>query len=264
MYKHSDIRRSDDRSTDASDNVSGAWSHFIQTGCKDAGLKPDYQTNHKAAEQQLINSNTLPDTRISMARAGDVTLDSRTRKPPHDHAPFGEQERIDRHASPQFKAEAASTAERIRAQLPDHVRDAVKNVRIEPVKSISHKREGFPINGAYNDNHMIIAEKRFGPAKLETVMKHEFGHAFDDNQPGGKPPLSTTPEFRRLVDKGAGRDPRLKEMRAGDRDTYYAEIFADLFARSINAPSRDLAVPHLDRQLPAAYDWVRRKVSRGS
>ncbi len=169
--------------------------------------------------------------------------------------------KVDRKPSAKFVSEATQATESVRQQMPANIREALKDVEVTPVKSIKDKQSGDTVNGAFDENELLIAEKRAGNAKLESIIKHEFGHAFSASEKNGKL-MSQDPEFRKLVDKATPRGSELEQIRKEDRDSYYEEVFADLFASNIKAPSRDLAIPNLDRRMPDATDWVKRRMQR--
>lgn len=168
---------------------------------------------------------------------------------------------IDRKASSKFVAEARRATQNVRDGLPEGVRDVLKDVEVTPVKSLKDRKSGDTVNGAYGNDELMIAEKRIGKAKLESVIKHEFGHAFDEQKENGKE-LSEDPEFRKLVDAGTSKDRLLQRIKKDDPQSYYAEVFADLFASNLKAPSNDLAIPFLDKRLPGATDWVKRQMQK--
>jgi len=173
---------------------------------------------------------------------------------------------VDRRASQRFISEHDRVVESVRQQMPPGVRETLKDIGSTPVRSIERGAAA----GVYDPNtkELLLAERRPMNAPLESVAKHEFGHAFDFNQPDGKP-LSENPEFRKLVDDYVSRNPQLRMMRDGPpgrpqegmKDQFYGEIFADMFARNLNAPRRDLSTGPIDRQMPAVQDWVRRRMN---
>ena len=167
--------------------------------------------------------------------------------------------KIDYRASIQFRNELPSAAQTVKEQMPNSVRAVLEKVQFQPVRSIDND----PRNGAlydYTGNPYKIKVSEIGTRNgLESVLKHEYGHAFDFLS--ARPPLSDNPQFRKLVDQGIQPGSRLAmEKRNNPRD-FYAEVFGDLFARNLNAPARDLSIPEAAR-LTAAQDWVRAKMYR--
>jgi hypothetical protein len=74
--------------------------------------------------------------------------------------------------------------------------------------------------------------------------------------------MSQDPESRKLVDKATPKGSELEQIRKEDRDSYYEEVFADLFASNLKSPPRDLAIRNLDRRMPEATDWMKRRMQR--
>lgn len=179
----------------------------------------------------------------------------------HDHGRDEGRPPVDARASEKFKGEHDRTVQSVRDQLPEGVRETLKDIKTTPVRSIMHGEAG----GVYDPDskELLLAEKRPGNVSLESVVKHEFGHAYDFNQKDGKP-LSEDKEFRKLVDDYTKKHPELRAQKRGQGDNYYGEIFADLFAANLKAPGRDLAAPNVDRQMPEAKEWVRRKMLRSN
>jgi hypothetical protein len=176
-------------------------------------------------------------------------------------APPEPEEIVDPNASPKFKEQVDRTNQNVLRGMPEHLRDMMKDVPVNGVKSITHK-EGDPINAMHDGKEGIkLAEKREGPAPLETVLKHEYGHEFDMSK--GETPHSADPEFRNLIDK-AMKDPHMKKHRDQDPDLFHSEVFADLFASNLGARSQHLNLPYADKQFAAARAWVGRKMMEGA
>lgn len=169
---------------------------------------------------------------------------------------------VDPNASDRFKQQVDRTNQQVLRQMPEHLRDTMKDVPVGGVKSITHK-DGDPINAMHGVDGIKLAEKREGGAPLDTVLKHEYGHEFD-MQKGGEQPLSASPEFTKLIDKAIGRNPEMKKHREQDPETFHAEVFADLFASNLGARSQHLNVPYSDKQFSQARDWVKQKMMEGA
>ncbi|MBX3073359.1 hypothetical protein KF913_05520 [Candidatus Obscuribacterales bacterium] len=205
------------------------------------------------ASFQLAAAGSRTETREARTSRGD--------RHRHDHGEPEGRPPVDARASERFKSEHDRTVQSVRDQMPEGVRDTLKDIKTTPVRSILHGEAG----GVYDPDskELLLAEKRPGNVSLESVVKHEFGHAYDFNQKDGKP-LSEDKEFRKMVDDYTKKHPELRMQKRAQGDSYYGEVFADLFAANLNAPGKDLAAPHVDRQMPAAKDWVRRKMMRSN
>lgn len=165
--------------------------------------------------------------------------------------------RFDRRASEQFKEELNSTSGAVREQLPESLRELLKPVKFQPVRSINNDAG---LGGLYEPSknpHEIFISEKGTRGGLESVLKHELGHALD--YLGSKTPLSDNPQFRRLVDQAIQPGSVLAGEKRNNRATFYAEVFADLFAKNLNAPARDMSVRGAEK-LTAAQEWVRERM----
>lgn len=177
-----------------------------------------------------------------------------------DHGEGGPEPTIvDRNPSPRFVRELRGVTDRVMSQMPPKVAEAIRGLGVTPVRSITDRESGDRVNGSFDGNEVLVAERRLGNAALESIVKHEIGHAFDATGPDGKE-RSEDPEFRKLVDEVVRRDPQLQRIKREQGEGFYAEIFADLFASNLNAPSRDLSISHIDRVMSKAREWVRRQM----
>lgn len=166
--------------------------------------------------------------------------------------------RFDTRASEQFKGDLRDTTQRVREQMPPAVRDVLANVQVRPVRSINNDPYLGGLYDPVKNSHEINISEKGTKGGLESVLKHEFGHPFDFLS-GGKKPLSDDPQFRRLVDQGIQPGSDLAKQRKGMPGSFYAEVFADLFAKNLNAPAADLSVRGADK-LTAAQEWIRAKM----
>lgn len=178
--------------------------------------------------------------------------------PGHEHE---HRETIDHNASDKFKQQVEQTSQKVLQGMPEHLRTLLKDVPVGAAKSITHNESGDKINGTFGPEGIVLAEERDGNAPLDTILKHEYGHAFDETK---DPPYSHDPEFRRRIDEALKNDPELRKHRDEDPEGFYAEIFADLFASNLGSRGRDLAIPHVDRQMASAREWVRQKMMAGA
>lgn len=251
--------------TDKQVSLGNLPSFSLDTGTqKDSsggvnGAKPFQALSDTGLGQSQPGSKDQP---IQLAAAGSRTETRETRsvgrdRHNHDHGRDEGRPPVDARASEKFKGEHDRTVQSVRDQLPEGVRETLKDIKTTPVRSIMHGEAG----GVYDPDskELLLAEKRPGNVNLESVVKHEFGHAYDFNQKDGKP-LSEDKEFRKMVDDYTKKHPDLRAQKRGQGDNYYGEVFADLFAANLRTPGRDLAAPHVDRQMPDAKEWVRRKM----
>ncbi|HNB22575.1 MAG TPA: hypothetical protein PKZ32_09165 [Candidatus Melainabacteria bacterium] len=175
-------------------------------------------------------------------------------RPVADRNPFI---RFDRRASEQFKEELNSASSTVREQLPESLRELLKPVKFQPVRSINNDAS---LGGLYEPSknpHEIVISEKGTRGGLESVLKHELGHAFD--YLSSKTPLSDNPQFRKLVDQAIQPGSPLARERRNNRDAFYAEVFGDLFAKNLNAPAQDLSVRGAEK-LTAAQEWVRARM----
>lgn len=188
--------------------------------------------------------------------------DGQKHEPAGDHGhPHGERETIDHNASEEFKKEVEKTAQQVLDQMPEHLRDLLKDIPVNGVKSIT-TNSGDIVNGTFfGPEGILLAEERDGDAPLETIAQHEYGHAFDETR---DPPYSHDPEYRKMIDDAIENDPDLKEARDENPEEFYAEIFADLFASNLGARSEHLSAPNIDQQMAAAKEWIKQKMMAGA
>ncbi len=189
----------------------------------------------------------------------------------HDHGKprqAGEQgepqeprETIDPNASHKFRHEVRQAKGQVLQAMPEHLRQLLKDVPVNPVRSITHNESGDKINGTHGPDGINLSEVREGNAPLDTILKHEYGHAFDET---ADPPYSQDPEYRKKIDDAIKNDPELKRMRDEDPDGFYAEMFADLFGSNLGARGRDLTLPYADRLFASAREWVKGKMMAGA
>lgn len=164
---------------------------------------------------------------------------------------------IDWNASEGFKKEVEDTRTKVLSEMPEHLREYLTEVPTVAVGSIADAESGEPANGELGPDGLLLAEKRYGEGSLETILKHEYGHAFDQ---AADPPFSEDPNFRKLVDEAVQRNPFLNQLKRMLGEEFYAEIFADLFANNLSAPGRELSMPHMNRIMPKARDWIRQRM----
>lgn len=192
----------------------------------------------------------------------------------HDHGKHGRagdhgeprepqesRETIDRNASHKFRHEVRQAKGQVLQGMPEHLRELLKDVPVNPVRSITDNESGDKINGTHGPDGINLSEVREGNAPLDTILKHEYGHAFDETS---DPPYSQDPEYRKMIDDAIENDPELKKMRDEDPDGFYAEMFADLFASNLGARGRDLTLPYADRLFAGAREWVKSKMMAGA
>lgn len=183
----------------------------------------------------------------------------------HDHAGHGPaeepQEIVDPDASPVFRKEVEDTKQRVLQGMPEHLQKLLKDTPLTAVKSMSIKETGDLINGRHGPEGIFLSEERDGNAPLDTILKHEYGHEFDMTR---NPSYSEDPEFRKRIDEAIENDPQLKAGRDENPDDFYAEMFADLFASNLGADGKDLTLPHADRKMAAAKEWVKQQMMAGA
>ncbi|MBX9953210.1 MAG: hypothetical protein K2Y39_28810 [Candidatus Obscuribacterales bacterium] len=209
----------------------------------------DFQITAAARPLPADNARGGPDAGLEPAN-----ISHRAERPVADRNPFI---RFDHRASAEFRDQLQATSQSVREQMPEGVRELLAKVQLQPVRSINNDPS---LGGLYEpsrDPHKIIVTERGTQGGLESVVKHEFGHAFDHLS--SKRPLSDDPQFRRLVDQGITPGSALARERRNNREAFYAEVFGDLFARNLNAPAKDLSVRGAEK-LTAAQEWVRAKM----
>ena len=206
---------------------------------------------------QITSGETPPrlDTALGPdARLEPANFSGRAERPLADRNPFI---RFDHRASPEFRGALQAAAQSVREQMPESIRELLAKVQLQPVRSINNNPT---LGGLYEptkDPHRIILAEIGTKGGLESVVKHEFGHAFDHLN--SRRPLSDDPQFRKLVDQGIAPGSELAREKRNNREFFYAEVFGDLFARNLNAPAHDLSVRGAEK-LTAAQEWVRSKM----
>ncbi|MBX9571995.1 MAG: hypothetical protein K2X77_24090 [Candidatus Obscuribacterales bacterium] len=264
---------------------SEAVNSFAEGQGKAASAERESNTQREVQNGALPNLNLFDSYREHMqkkeAESGQAGADHSKHEHKHRHGAPGkdspadeqkqgdkpgteekpqEDEIVDPNASDRFKQQSDRTNQSVLRQMPEHLRDMMKTVPVDAVKSITHK-DGDPINAMHGADGIKLAEKREGGAPLETVLKHEYGHEFDMRN--GETPHSANPEFRNLIDK-AMKDPHMRKFRDQDPDQFHAEVFADLFASNLGSRSQHLNIPYSDKMFGQAREWVKQKMMEGA
>lgn len=228
----------------------------LEAGLFQSGQLLESSRQLREDTQREVQAGSLPD--LQLVNSPGNLPEARRIERSQERQPA---DRIDYNASDRFKEQLRSTTESVRQQMPPLVRDILSNVQVQPVKSITDVQTGQQAGGMYaveRDPNRILMSERGSRGAVEAVLKHEFGHPFD--YLSSKPMLSENPQFRKLVNDAVRRDPGLRAERHRNPDGFYAEVFADMFARNLGAPSRDLTMQNGDRRMPEVRNWVRARM----